>query len=302
MIRVRTFLLGGFWLLVPLALAGQSPGLTEAERLLTEGRFAEARGVLERWYEAEGEGASRIDRQYAIWLRALLTTDPEVAELDYRRLVIEYPGGQYSDGALLRLAQGARAWGDLDAARRYLEILVRDYPQSPLRVEARTFLARLDQDPPIGGFTGLTGGTEIPASSATLTPSAPPGVPAAPPASPPPGSPVASALPSSGPAVGPFPGSGPTGTSALDGATADYGVFTLQLGAFSTEARAQTVAEDARSAGIQVRIVKVSGSDLIRVRHGAFVTREEAEGGVRALRALGFEAVISSDRDRELDG
>jgi hypothetical protein len=93
-----------------------------------------------------------VDRQHAIWLRALLTTDPEFSELDYRRLVIEYPGGPYSDGALLRLAQGARAWGDLEAARRYLEILVRDYPLSPLRAVGRCFVARLDESPALLGF------------------------------------------------------------------------------------------------------------------------------------------------------
>ena len=35
--------------------------------------------------------------------------DPVQAELDYQRLVIEYPGGLYSAEALLRLAQAAHA-------------------------------------------------------------------------------------------------------------------------------------------------------------------------------------------------
>jgi cell division septation protein DedD len=80
------------------------------------------------------------------------------------------------------------------------------------------------------------------------------------------------------------------------------GAFTLQLGAFSTEDRAGVVAAEARAAGITVRIVKVEGSDLVRVRHGAFPTREEAEQQARALRDKGFEVGIASDRERESGG
>lgn len=301
MTRVRIFsLLSVSSFLFPSSLSGQTPHLAEAERLMTDGRFAEARTALEAWYEAEGEGADRIERQYAIWLRALLTTDPEEAELDYRRLVIEYPGGQYSDGALLRLAQGARAWGDLEATRRYLEILVRDYPLSPLRVEARTFLARLDQTPPLRGLVGAPASPGTPAGNP-----APPGpaspVSEAPPSLPPPASPEGW-VSGAGPTVGPVPAVDPPNSPIGPAPPAGEGIFTLQLGAFSTDARAAMVAGDARSAGIDVRIVKVEGSDLIRVRHGAFLTREEAEVGAQLLRSLGLEAVITSDRDREQGG
>jgi cell division protein FtsN len=62
------------------------------------------------------------------------------------------------------------------------------------------------------------------------------------------------------------------------------------------------VAGDARATGLEVRIVRVEGSDLVRVRYGAYATREEAEAQARVLRDLGFEAVISSDRNRETAG
>jgi len=266
MTRVRSILLCSLWLLLPPSLNAQSPRLAEADRLLSEGRFEQARGVLESWYSSEGEAAGRVDRQHAIWLRALLTTDPEFSELDYRRLVIEYPGGPYSDGALLRLAQGARAWGDFEAARRYLEILVRDYPQSPLRPEARTILARLDQPPALMGIARAPETPSPPAPPATAAPS-PPSAPS-PPAAPSPA----------------------------------QGAFTLQLGAFSTADRAGVMAAEARAAGFEVRIVRVEGNDLIRVRHGAFATREEADAHARAFRERGFEVGISTDRERETGG
>ncbi len=66
-----------------------------------------------------------------------------MAELDLRRLVVEYPGGAFSDRALLRLAQGAIARAEDDRGLEYLELLLRDYPQSPLRDEARSLSANI---------------------------------------------------------------------------------------------------------------------------------------------------------------
>ncbi|TVR55369.1 MAG: hypothetical protein EA421_06640 [Gemmatimonadales bacterium] len=124
-------------------LAGQSTELDAVENHMASGRFPEAREGLEQWWGGESV-ATREERQQALWLRARLTVDPELAELDYRRLVVEYPGGPWSDAALMRLAQGAEFRGDDAAARQYLEILVRDYPASPHRVEARDRMVRLD--------------------------------------------------------------------------------------------------------------------------------------------------------------
>ena len=56
--------------------------------------------------------------------------DPAQAQLDYRRLVIEYPGGPYSDQALLRIAQAEFAAGDSAAAARDVQRIGREYPGS----------------------------------------------------------------------------------------------------------------------------------------------------------------------------
>jgi cell division protein FtsN len=62
------------------------------------------------------------------------------------------------------------------------------------------------------------------------------------------------------------------------------------------------MAAEARAAGFEVRIVRVEGNDLIRVRHGAFATREEADAQARILRERGFQAGIAMDRERETGG
>ena len=87
------------------------------------------------------------ERQRGTWLRALLTIDPEMAALDLRRLVVEYPGGPFSDRALLRLAHGAWSRSERTAALRHLRALLRDYPESPLRVEARSLATEIEESP-----------------------------------------------------------------------------------------------------------------------------------------------------------
>jgi hypothetical protein len=235
----------------------QSPELSRAEAALEGGRFAEARGLVERWWEGAGrEGASRADRERALWLRGRLSVDPEMAELDYRRLVVEFPGGPFSDQALFRLAQGAEARRDMEVAREYLEILLRDYPSSSQRPEARSRLARMTAG---GDGPG-------PAASPGAAPAASPGA-----------TPVASPAPPS----------------------AEVGGYTVQLGAFSSEEAARVLAAEARAGGLEVRIVRVEGSPLYRVRLGAFPNRGDAEDAMRRAGERGFAGFVSGDRERE---
>ncbi len=117
------------------ALCTQESDLDRIDTLLSEGRFSSAREVLQAWLGEEAS-ASRDERQRATWLRAVLTVDPEMAAVDLRRLVVRYPGGPYSDRALFRLAQGARVLSEEVRALEYLEDLLRDYPETPLRERA----------------------------------------------------------------------------------------------------------------------------------------------------------------------
>lgn len=252
-------------LLSPRLAQGQE--LTEVDRLIAEGQFSDGRTVLEGWLGRGWDGASRAEREHGLWLRALLTIDPAIAELDYRRLVVEYPGGRFSDQALLRLAQGARALGDREAALRYLEILIRDYPGSPYRVEARTLMASVEQDPLLARTVAP------PAMSAPTTAVPTATVPTAT---------VPTAPPSSTPS---------TSTPSLP--------TTVQLGAFASEAAARALLSDPRLEGFGVRLVRVPGSALFRVRIGAFATPEEATGLLQAIQGRGIPAILSSDRDLE---
>lgn len=127
----------------PLAAQAGPPSLARVDSMVAAGLAEEARGVLSRWWTQESARADRGDLQRAIWLRAVLTVDPTQAALDYQRLVLEHPGGAWSDRALLRLAQLAAARGDAAKARTQLRSLLRDYPGSPMREEASGLLRSL---------------------------------------------------------------------------------------------------------------------------------------------------------------
>jgi hypothetical protein len=128
-------------------LAQESTSLEGIEELARLGRTEEARVALLGWWQVDRAEAPRRDLQRALWLRGSLTVDPDQAALDFRRLVIEYPGGAFSDQALLRLAQEAHASGDGDAARAYVGALTQDYPASPVRREAEAWLAAAGSAP-----------------------------------------------------------------------------------------------------------------------------------------------------------
>lgn len=114
--------------------------LDRVETLMDGGRLEAARSLLEVWWESEWGGAEWENRQRGLWLRALLTVDPAMAEVDFQRLVLEYPAGPFADDALHRLGLWAVSRGDLQDARNHFTTLARDYPGSPYRQEARVWL------------------------------------------------------------------------------------------------------------------------------------------------------------------
>jgi len=95
-------------------LQGQGLGLDDIEARASEARLDEARLALELWWESGGDWSGR-DLERALWLRARLTVDPEMAALDYRRIVLEFPRGAYASRARHRLDQMAEAYGEGEA-------------------------------------------------------------------------------------------------------------------------------------------------------------------------------------------
>ena len=156
---LRTLLLslGILFLATPgRVLAQGGVSLDQVEAYMAQGQILQARQTLEAWWNRAGVQSSRVESQRSIWLRGKLTVDPSMAELDYRRLVLEFPGGPFSDDALLRLALSAEEGGRLREADSHLKKLIQDYPSSPLRPEALRWVgahaeavaALPEEDPP----------------------------------------------------------------------------------------------------------------------------------------------------------
>lgn len=248
--------------LAPAAsLSGQS--LEQVDLLTRDGRMADARDELTAWWESSWDDASREDRQKGLWFRAALTLDPTQAAAQFRRLVVEFPGGNWTAPALLRLGQMALIDDDIVGAARQFEVLVRDYPASGARLEASEWLS--DNE------LMLEQARAVAAREAAQTP------------------PIAPAQPARTDSVAPAE-------------AASRGDWAVQLGAFSSATRALELAVRAREAGFEPRLVRVGDSELIRVRIGFFHSDSEAATVYDRLLDGGFEARIVQDAAREVAG
>jgi len=87
-----------------------------------------------------------------------------------------------------------------------------------------------------------------------------------------------------------------------DAGPSERGRFTVQLGAFSSEGRAEALRQRVADAGFEARLVTVPGSSLIRVRVGVFDAQEGARVILERLRELGFTAALARDAHREERG
>lgn len=277
-------------LLLSPAVAGPAgaQGLEQVDSLTREGEVQRARGLLLDWFDARADDAGRDALQRALWLRGILTLDPGQAEVDFTRLALEYPGGTFSDQALARLARAARARGELTVAARHYRRLARDYPSSPARLEARRWLDR---------NAGAIAAEELRLERAGPAPDADGASPGGTPDSRTPSSAPAPAAPASD-------GRGAPQESEdrrnLDNPPVEEGPFTVQMGAFSDEEGARSLALRLAEAGISARLVTVGGSELIRVRAGRFDGAAAATRLYDRVTSAGFDALVVADAQREV--
>lgn len=269
--NVRAAAVLALLLLAGAPLAAQS--LDRVEELARLGRTDEARTLLQQWWDQARDAAPQRDLQRGLWLRGRLTVDPNLAELDYQRLVVLYPSSPYAPQALLRLAQSAHANGDAAAAQRSVATIVRDYPTSPVRAEAEAWLRDAGAAPPPSA---------APRAAAT-TPTAPPPTPTPAPST---------ATPAPAPAPAPTRPTAPANV-ALE--------WSVQFGAFTDEDRAFALHGELVSAGLAARLVRVAGSGFVHVRIGRFATRAEASAQLQQVTARGFTAaIVRDDRAEEV--
>lgn len=294
------------FLLPTVPLHAQQISLERVDSLVQQGSYAEARSVLQQWWEY-AEAARQTDRPRlarALFLRARLATDLRAAEDDYLALALGHPAAPETPAALLYLGQGLAAAGEHQRAATYLERLTRDHPNSTHRPTALLWLSRIQlaaEQPDAACASARQGGTatrdpdlrgllrtaeEMACAAAARSTGDKPFMAAAEP------------VRRSGTSTGSAAAAPPTTPGAdRDRATVPTAArgFALQVGAFREARGAAGLAARLRRAGFEPRIVLVPGSALHRVRVGTFGSAAEAGARARELRTAGFEAVVASD-------
>ena len=261
--------LSGLILAVGLSVPGAAQeSLDLVDSLALAGSADEARAELESWWENQRVGSSRLDRQRGLWLRAILTVDPRMAGLDFQRLVLEYPGGPYSDEAILRLGLISAAGDDLPRAAVYFRTLVTDYPRSPRRRQAQEWLA----DHVVAVEEAEAVEAEAVVAEAVVEPAVV----------------TADRSEAREPEVEPADRAGTVSPR-----------YAVQVGAFDSEERARSLLASINASGFRARMVRVTGSDLVRVRIGAFFDRTGAVELMDRVRRRGHEATLAEDAAEE---
>ncbi len=246
--------------------------LDEVDSLALAGRADEARTALESWWQSQRVGSSRRDRQRGLWLRAVLTVDPGMASLDFQRLVLEYPNGPHSDEAMLRLGLISAASENLPRAAGYFRRLVTDYPRSPQRREAEEWLSEH-----LAVVEEAEAATRAAAEAAREEGAA---------------APEATVAPEVAVADTDAPEPEVDSPARPETASARYAV---QVGAFESEERARSLLAAVNASGFLARIVRVPGSELMRVRIGAFPDQVGAFELMDRVRRRGHEATLAVD-------
>jgi cell division septation protein DedD len=136
---LRAFLLLA---LLPLALTAQGGDVIARARLLVNNGDAKAARVLiDSALAAAPEGSNAYAE--ALYWRGVLAEDGEQARTDLLRVAIEFALSPRASEALLRLAQMEFTRGDRVAAQRYLDRLMKEHPDAPVRAAARYWTGRL---------------------------------------------------------------------------------------------------------------------------------------------------------------
>lgn len=91
----------------------------------------------------------------------------------------------------------------------------------------------------------------------------------------------------------------PTKKDSTRASPVPAGRYAVQLGAFSSAARARTMQRRVRDAGFDARLVYVPRNRLVRVRVGRFDSASAAHEMSVRLEKLGFTAAVVPDANRE---
>jgi len=243
----------------------------QAQRLVEEGEGARGRELVDSLVRATRERTP--ERANALFWRAMLAADVASAQRDYLLITVDHALTPRAADALLRLAQIDLTSGNRTNARRRLERLVLEHPNTSAATEGWFFLgiARRDDGDLASGCAALDSARARLASGDVerrnriafeaqrcqgLVQNTPPG--------PPPDSLKAS----------------PDSTPA----------WSVQVAAYNSAREAESLVRTLRDRGYEARVAHIP--PFFRVRIGRFATRQEATALAAQLRRDRMETIV----------
>ena len=141
----RAFLCGAILAIVPIVgsaqtTVGVNPAYRRAQTMVNDGNAVAGRALVDSMIAAASPGSN--DYAEGIYWRAVLAPTALEAEMDYRRIIVDFPLSARVEDALIRLAQLELARANYDGALRHLNRLAAEHPESPARGRASYWTAR----------------------------------------------------------------------------------------------------------------------------------------------------------------
>jgi len=141
----RNWWTAGVILLIPMLSAAQtaadSASYRRAQTLVNDGSSVAGRAIVDSLIAKATPGTN----EYAegLYWRAVLSATASDAEMDYRRIIVDYALSPRAPDVFLRLAQLELARADYDAALQHLNRLILEHPTGPERARAGYWTARV---------------------------------------------------------------------------------------------------------------------------------------------------------------
>ena len=121
--------------------SSDSAAFKRAQSLVNDGNAVAGRAIVDTVIARTTPGTNAYAE--GLYWRAALSATAADAEMDYRRIIVEYPLSPRVEDVLLRLAQLELARADYDAALQHLNRLTLEHPTGPTRARAGYWTARV---------------------------------------------------------------------------------------------------------------------------------------------------------------
>lgn len=141
----RKLWIAAVFLAMPAVGAAQSSSdsaaYKQAQTLVNDGNATAGRAIVDSLIARSTPGSNAYAE--GLYWRAVLSATAAEAEMDYRRIIVDYPLSPRAEDVLLRLAQLEIARADYDGALQHLNRLTLEHPAGSTRARAGYWTARV---------------------------------------------------------------------------------------------------------------------------------------------------------------